>query len=65
MLTPHIEVLHKELASAEILKKKDNQIFTHDGLVDLVAQLDIQYQSLEVACNNWDAMLKIIMEIHK
>ena len=58
-------MLNKELAYAKTLMKKDNQLSTHDGLVDLVAQLDIQYQSLEVACNNWDATLKIIMEIHK
>lgn len=45
--------------------KKANQLSTHDGLVDLSAQLDIQYQSLEIACKNWDASLKIIMEIHQ
>ena len=65
MLTPHMEVLHKELAYDETLMKKDNQLSTHDGLVDLAAQLDVQYQSLEVACNNWDTSLKIIMTIHK
>ena len=65
MLTPHMEVLHKELAFVKTLMKKDNQLSTHDGLVDLVVEIDIQYQSLEVACNNWDATLKIIMEVHK
>ena len=52
MLTPHMEVLHKELAFAETLMKKDNQLSTHDGFIDLVVQLDVKYHSLEVACNN-------------
>ena len=41
MLTPHMKVLHKEIAYAETLKKKDNKFSTHDGLVDLASQLDI------------------------
>ena len=41
MLTSHMEVLHKELAYAETLMKKDSHLSTHDGLVDLATQLDI------------------------
>ena len=52
MLTPHMEVLDKELAYTEKLMKKDFHLSTHDDLVDLVAQLDIQYQSLEATINN-------------
>ena len=37
MLTPHMEVLHKELAYAVILMKRDSHISTHEGLVDLVS----------------------------
>ena len=65
MLTTHMEVLHKELAYVEMLLKKEPHLFIHEGLVTLVANLDIQIKSLEVACGNWDAAMKIIMEIHK
>lgn len=65
MLTPHMEVLHNELAYVETLLKKDPHISTHEGLVTLAAKLDIQIKSLEVACANWDASLKIMMEVHK
>lgn len=64
MLTPHMEVLHKKLALAKTLLKKYSHLSTHDELVDLFAKLDVQFQYLEVVCNNWDA-LKIIMEAHK
>ena len=37
MLTPHMEVLHKELAFTETLNNIDNQLSTHDGLVVLAA----------------------------
>ena len=40
----HMEVLHKELSYGKILLKKDSQLSTHDGLVDLVSWLEIQYQ---------------------
>ena len=63
MLTPHMEVLHKELAFVDTLMKKDSQISTHKGLVDL-ADLEIQIHSLDATCDNWDATLKIIMELH-
>ena len=35
MLTPHIELLHKELAYEETLLKKYSHPSTHEGLVDL------------------------------
>ena len=43
-ITPHLEVLHKEQMYAEIILKKDPNISTHDGLVDLVAELAIQHR---------------------
>lgn len=39
---------------------KDPNISTLDGLVHLATKLAIQIKSLEVACDNWDATLKII-----
>ena len=65
MLTSHMKVIHKELAYDEILMKKYSNLSTHDGLVNLATELDIQYQSLEVVCKNWDATTKIIMDVHK
>ena len=64
-LTPHMDILHKELGSIETLMKKDPNISTSDGLVHLVAKLAIQIKSLEVACDNWDISLKIILQFHK
>ena len=64
-LTPHMEILHKELGYAETLLKKDPNLSTLDGLVHLAVELEIQLKSLEVTCDNWDATLKIIMEVHK
>ncbi len=43
MLTLHMEVLNIELNYSKTLIKKDNQLSTNDGLVDLATQLDIQY----------------------
>ena len=40
-ITPHLEVLHKEKMYAEIVLKKDPNISTHDGLVDLAVELAI------------------------
>ena len=64
-ITPHLEVLHKEQMYAEIVLKKDPNISTHDGLVDLAVELSIQHKSLHIALNNWDAALKIILEVNK
>ena len=64
-ITPHLEVLHKEKMYAEIVLKKDPNISTHEGLVDLPAKLAIQHKSLDIALNNWDATLKILLEVNK
>ena len=45
--------------------KKDTNLSTLDGLVHLATKLAIQIKSLEVACDNWDAALEIILEVHK
>ena len=60
-----MEIFHKELGYVETLLKKYPNISTLDGLVHLAAELAIQLKSLDVACDNWDATLKIIMEVHK
>ena len=44
--------------------KKDPNLSTIDGLVHLVVELAIQIKSLDVACENWDATLKIILDVH-
>ena len=64
-ITPHLEVLHKEQMYAEIVLKKDPNISTHDGLVDLAAELAIQHKSLDIALHNLDAALKILLEVNK
>ena len=64
-LTPHMEILHKELPYAKTLMKKYPHISTLEGLVHLSAELAIQIKSLEVACDNWDVALKIILEVHQ
>ncbi len=64
-LTPHMEILHKELGYTETLMKKDPNISNLDGLVHLVAEPTIQIKSLDVAFENRDASLKIILDVHK
>ena len=64
-LTPHMEILHKELGYAKTLLKKDPNLSTLDGLVHLAIEIAIQLKSLEFACENWYTTLKIIMEVHK
>ena len=49
----------------ETFLKKDPNISTHDGLVDLAAELAIQHKSLDIALNNQDASLKILLEVNK
>ena len=51
-LTPHMEILHKELGYAKTLLKKDLNLSTLDGLVHLAVELPIQLKSLDVACDN-------------
>ena len=60
-----MEIFHKELGYVETLLKKDPNLSTLDGLVHLAAKFSIQIKSLDVACKNWDAALKIILEVHK
>ena len=60
-----MEILHKELCYVETLMKKDPNISTINGLFHLAFELAIQIKSLEVACDNWDATLKIIPKAHK
>ena len=60
-----MEILHKEVGYVETFVKKDPNLSTLDGLVHLVVKLAIQIKSLEVACENWDDALKIILEVYK
>ena len=64
-ITPHLEVLHKEQMYAETILKKDPNISTHDGLVDLAAELAIQHKSLDITLNNRDVALEIFLEVNK
>ena len=64
-LTPHMEILHKELGYAKTLMKKDPNLSTLGGLVHLAIELSIQIKSLDVSCDNWDATIKIILDVHK
>ena len=51
-LTPHMEVLQKELGYVETLLKKYPHLSTSYGLVHLVVKLAIQLKSMDVACDN-------------
>ena len=64
-ITPHLEILHKEQTYVETIIKKDPNISTLDGLVHLAAETTIQYKSLEIALNNWDASLRMIVEVNQ
>ena len=64
-ITPHLEVLQKEKMYADIVLKKDLNLSTHEGLVDLVVELAIQHNSLDVALNDWDEAMKILLEVNK
>ena len=64
ILTTNMELLQKELAFTKTLMKKDPHLSTHEGLVHLAADLVIQIKSLEVACDNWDASLKIMIQVY-
>ena len=64
LITPHLEVLHKEKMYVEIVLKKDPNMSTHEGLVDLAVELAIQHKSLDIALNNWDVALKILLEVN-
>jgi len=64
-ITPHLEILHKEQAYVENFLKKYPNLSTLDGLVHLSIETTIEYKSLEIDLNNWDASLKMIMEVNK
>ena len=63
-ITPHLEVLHKEQVYAETVLKKDPNLSTLDGLAHLAAETTIQHKSLDIALENWDTTLKILMEVN-
>ena len=63
-ITPHLEVLHKEQAYVEIVLNKDPNLSTLDGIFHLAAETTIQHKSLEIPLHNWDADLKMIMEVN-
>ena len=42
ILTPHMEILHKELAYTENIMKKNPHFSTHEGLAHLSPKLAIQ-----------------------
>ena len=64
-ITPHLEVLHKEQIYVETVLKKDPNLSTLEGLVHLAAKLAIQHKSLDIALDNWDAALKVLLEVNK
>ena len=64
-LTPHIEILHKELAYAKTLLKKDPNLSTLDDLIQLATKITIQLKSLDVALENEDVSLRHIIVLHK
>ena len=51
-LSPHMEIIQKELGYAETLMKKDLNLSTLDGLVHLATEISIQLKSLDVALDN-------------
>ena len=63
-ITPHLEVLQKEKVYVETILKKDPNLCTLDGLVHLAIETTIQHKSLEIALENWDVALKMIMEVN-
>ena len=64
-IIPHLEVLHNEEMYVETVLKKDSNLSTHEGLVYLAAKLAIQHKSLDIALNNWDTTLKILLEVNE
>ena len=64
-ITPHLEILHKEQTYVENVIKKHPNLSTLDGLVHLAVETTIQHRSLEIALNNWDASLRMIMEVNQ
>ena len=64
-ITSHMEILHKEMAYAENVLKKDPNLSTLEGLTHLAIETTIQLKALDIALDNWDASLKIILEVNK
>ena len=64
-IIPHLDVLHKEQAYAKMVLKKDPNLSTLDGLVHLAAEISIQHKSLDIALENWDVALKILLEVNR
>ena len=60
-----MKFLQKELTYAKNVLKKDPNLYTLKGLVHLVVETTIQLKSLEIALENWDASLMIVMEVNK
>ena len=60
-----MEILQKELAYAKNVLKKDPIFSRLYGLVHLTIETTIQIKSLEVALQNWDVSLRIVMEVNK
>ena len=64
-LTPHMDILQKELAYAKTLLKKDLNLSTLDDLVHLATKIAIQLKSLDVTLDNYDSAIKHITILHK
>ena len=64
-ITPHLKVLHKEKMYAKTILNKDPNLSTLEGLVDLATELAIQNKLLDIALDNWDAALKVLLEVNK
>ena len=64
MLLPHMEVLKYELSIVESLLRRDANISTKDGLVDLVVSLEIQIHTLEATRGNWISTTIIVEQLN-
>ena len=63
MLLPPMEVLKHELSISKTLLNQDAHISTKEGLVDLVAKIEIQIHSLDIASNNWITEITIVIQL--
>lgn len=59
-----MEVLHKEKMFTETILKKDSNLSTSNGLVHLAIEIAIQHKSLDIALENWDTALEILLEVN-
>lgn len=64
LLLPPLEVMKHELSLLESLMTRDLNLSTKDSLNDLVATMEIQLHSLEVAKANWESINSMTQEIH-